>query len=140
MEWGPRAFMTMESVVCGEIPSSYEKLDFNDVPAAQGGQLRCSITDLRTGSETAATYRCEAFREQEASGLTELEKTTADLVSIATDAEKTFKRSELEERHAASDIEKAASFHDKAKKDLEAFRLKFHSFLGPGKFLPVLFF
>eukprot|EP00977_Amphora_coffeiformis_P011479 scaffold2767_cov177-Amphora_coffeaeformis.AAC.53 len=131
MEWGPRAFMTMESVVCGEIPSTYEKLNFSDAPAAQGGQLRCSITDLRTGSVTAAAHRCEAFKEQEASNFTELEKATADLVSAAADAEKAFKRSELEEKHASSDVEKAASFHDKAKKDLEAFRAKFHSFLGP---------
>ena len=134
MEWGPRAFMTMESVVCGEIPSFYEKLNFSDAPAAQGGQLRCSIIDLRTSSETAAVHRCEAFKEQQASSFTELEKTTNDLVIVASDAEKAFKKSELEEQHAASDVEKAASFHDKAKRDLEAFRAKFHSFLGPGKF------
>ena len=131
--WGTRAFMTLESIVCGEIPWFYEKLVFDDVPSAQGGQLRCSITDLRTSHDTASTDRADAVKEYETSELSKLEKTTNDLLHAAAEAEKAFKVAEQEERRAASELEKAAKIHDRAKQDLENFANKFRGFLGPGK-------
>lgn len=135
MEWGPRAFRTLESVVCGEIPCLFERLHFNDAPGSQGGQIRCSITDLRTSKETASVHRAEAVKEHEASELKNLENTTTELQNAATEAEKQLKATEQEERQAAVEVEKAAKLHDKAKSDLEAFTTKFRSFLGPGKFI-----
>jgi hypothetical protein len=131
INWGQRAYYTLESIVCGEIPPFYERINFGDSLASQGGQLRCSITDLRTSNETASVHRAAALREQEDSQLTVLEKKANELTASAAEAEVAFKKAEMEETQATSAVENAAKTHEKTKRDLEEFNKKFRSFLGP---------
>jgi hypothetical protein len=131
--WGQRAFMTLECIVCGEIPCYYTKLNLSETPASHGGQLRCSITDLRTGQDVALAQRAEAYKLQEDVQLERLEMSSKELARIALDAEKAFKKVELEETQALNTLEKAVEYAEKCRLDLKKFTEKFSSFLGQGK-------
>ena len=132
IQWGPQAFKTLEAVVSGEVPTFYSKLDLSDTPASQGGQLRCSITDLRTSSDTAMAHRAESYKLQENLELGRLEAASREVAKMAFEAEKAFKKAEAEEAQASEALESAAGEAERTKQELQKFKSKFSSFLGQG--------
>jgi hypothetical protein len=133
IQWGPRAFQTLEAIVSGEVPSFYNKLDLSHGPVSQGGQIRCSITDLRTSPEVALVDRVEAYKEQEKLQLYILEKQSKELSKQALDLEKALRKTKAEESQASSASDSAAETVERSKAELHKFTTKFRSFLGPGK-------
>jgi hypothetical protein len=128
--FGLKAHSILESIVCGEIPDGYDRFDFGDSLALQGGQIRCVVADLRTSEDTASSHRALAMQEQEESNMAELEKKVADLNTMATEAETAMTRTETEKQECIVAVDAAVKELEKAKRMLEEFKTKFRNFLS----------
>jgi hypothetical protein len=137
--WGLKARDVLHTIVCGEIPLGYgpDRFDFGDVLSAQGGCIRCVVTDLRTGETTASKQRAECTKEQEEEGLQDLERKVTQLTHLMSDADKNVQRAEMKEKECMVVLEKILKEVDKARKLLQDFRTKFGRFFGPGKKIKV---
>jgi hypothetical protein len=132
--WGTQAFDFLESVVCGEIPTIFERTrSFRDTEAAQGGQVRCILSDLRVSEEVASFQRAVAAREREESGIEELEKKYNELNKLASEVERQASLAENEEKECRTVAESTAKEVAKARRCQDEFRTKFRNYLGPGK-------
>ena len=88
MPWGAKSYAILESVICGDVPAGFERYDYGEALVHQGGQMRCSVIDLRTSDQTASTHRASAGQEFEETKLLEMEKKVTELAKAASDAEK----------------------------------------------------
>ncbi len=132
--WGTQAFEFLESIVCGEIPTIFERTrSFRDTEAAQGGQVRCILSDLRVSEEVASFQRAVAAREREESGIEELEKKYNELNKLAAEVERQASLAENEEKECRTVAESTAKEVAKARRCQDEFRTKFRNYLGPGK-------
>lgn len=132
--WGSRAHMILESIVCGEIPPGFERMDFGEAGILQGGQIRCVITDLRTSDELASVQRASAVRELEELAIADLEKKAEGLHGVATEAEKSWSKAQDEEKEAHKTMENATRDVEKVRRMQEEFNNKFRNYIGPGTF------
>ena len=131
--WGSRAHSVLESIVSGEIPAGYERFDYGEYQIMQGGQIRCSLSDLRTAETTAARQRAESARELEETNLADLESKAAKLTQMAFEAEKASAKAEEEEKANAAALEAVIKELEKFKRVQEEFTTKFKNYIGPGK-------
>lgn len=131
LPWGTNAYSVLESIICGEVPHYLDTFDFGETATAQGGQLRCILTDLRTSDETASSQRSLAFREQEDANLANLEKQVTELLEKTSEAEKAVTRCSEEEKQCHTSLQTACKELEKAKRTQDDFRSKFRNFLGP---------
>jgi hypothetical protein len=129
--FGLKAQTILESIVCGEIPDGYDRFDFGEALALQGGQIRCVVADLRTSEQTASSHRAIAVEEQEESNMAELEKKVAELNNMAVEAETAMSRTETEKKESTEAVEGAVKELEKAKRMLDEFKTKFRNFLSP---------
>ncbi|CAB9501781.1 Catalyzes the transfer of the gamma-phosphate of ATP to D-galactose to form alpha-D-galactose-1-phosphate (Gal-1-P) (By similarity) [Seminavis robusta] len=119
-----------------DVPRGYHYMDksapdFGDSLSAQGGHVRCVVTDLRTNENTASAQRAASIREQEDASLQQLEKKIVELSSLASEAETTLSRAENEEKEAKAAVDTGAAELEKAKQIQLDFRTKFANYLGP---------
>ncbi|KAL7574930.1 hypothetical protein ACA910_010756 [Epithemia clementina (nom. ined.)] len=146
LPWGLRAFEFLESVVRGEVPMGFaaagrrlvelEELGFM---TQTSGQVFCSITDLRTGEETAQVQRSVALKEHEVSSIADLEKKATELAKLTADHEVSIARLEKEEKQCCTTVDAAIKDQDKAKKLTEDFTRRYRQYLGPdGRVLPTV--
>ena len=133
--WGLEARRVLHTVVCGEIPLGYDhnRFDFGDILTQQGGHIRCVVTDLRTGVDTASLQRAESIKEQEEDTVRELEKKANTFQQLMNEADKALNRAEGAEKDAIQACEKTQKDLEKAKKLLHDFKQKFGRFFGPGR-------
>lgn len=133
--WGLEAREVLDNIVCGEIPLPYgpDRFDFGDVLSSQGGCIKCVVTDLRTGENTASSQRASCAKEQEEEGLQELEKKVKQLTSLMAEADKNHQRAELREKECMAKLENALKDVQKAKSSFQEFRAKYGGYFGPGK-------
>lgn len=132
--WGTQALDFLESIVCGEIPTIFERTrSFRDTEAAQGGQVRCILADLRVSEEVASFQRAVAAREREESGIEESEKKYSELNRIASEVERQAGLAESEEKECRNVAESTVKEVAKARRCQDEFRSKFRNYLGPGK-------
>lgn len=136
MPWGIQSRDFLESIVCGEVPSTLESkdFDFGDAVAMNGGHVRCVLTDLRTSDETAVAQRTEAIHEQAHAEVAALEKKAADLQAAFTNAEKMHARYDKEEKDLLPKAKEAIKDYENKKISWQNFRTKFSKFMGPGGF------
>jgi hypothetical protein len=135
--WGAKSHEMLEAVVCGEIPTGVERFlerhpNASDILAAQGGQVRCVLTDLRTGDRTASVQRAACVKELEEETLKSLEVKADESNRMFMDAEKAAKEATAKEKEQENYVAAAAKELEKAKRIQEEFRNKFKHFLGPG--------
>jgi hypothetical protein len=138
--WGTRARSVLESITCGEIPASYDRilLDASDAYpsssslSSQGGQVRCVVTDLRTSEETASEQRATAAREFDATQIADLEKKCKDLLTRVNEAEVAVAKLQEKEKEGAAAVESASSDVAKAKRMQDEFLAKFRNYIGAG--------
>lgn len=132
--WGIQAYDFLESIVCGEIPTIFERTrSFRDTEATQGGQVRCILADLRVSEEVASFQRALAAREREELGIEELEKRHSELSKIASEVERQVSIAESEEKECRNAAESTTKEVAKARRCQDEFRSKFRNYLGPGK-------
>ena len=130
--WGTRAHAVLESIVCGEIPPEYDRFDFGDSLSAQGGQVRCVITDLRASDETATEQRAQAVVDCEASEVAELDAKCKEFHRTVAESEAASSKLQEKEKEAEAAVENAALAVEKAKRMKDEFTAKFRSYIGAG--------
>lgn len=136
--WGKMAFSILDSLICGEVPPGCDRfLEKNaataEMTASLGGQVRCSILDMRTSEATAAQMRSAAAKELRESMLNDLESKASQVSAKVGDIEKEVRRYaniEKEQSALAMAAEQKVKNAVQYQKD---FRKKFHQYLGPGK-------
>ena len=133
LPWGAKAREVLHAIICGEVPMDYgfDRFDFGDVIATQGGYIRCVITDLRTGDSTASNLRAVSMVAQEDEIIRDLEKKAQVLAESIVVSEKNMKEAENADKEAAIHAEQASKDVEKAKTLLLEFRSKFGKFFGP---------
>ena len=127
--FGVKAHAVLEAIVAGEIPNGYDRFDYGESLALQGGQIRCVVQDLRTSGDTASLTRAAAAKELEDSYITDLETKVTELNVLAAEAEKAMNDAEAEKKEREGLLEAAAEDAEKAKRMLEEFKTKFRNFL-----------
>lgn len=132
--YGTRANSVLMSIVCGELPSGYERFDFGEAQTLQGGQLRCVLTDLRASEGSASEQRATAMLAQEEAAIQDLEGKAKILVSTANEAEQALAKVQDEEKASLSAAENAKADVEKAKRMLDEFMSKFRNYFGQGRF------
>jgi len=135
--WGIKAFSLLNTVVCGEIPSGYERIlekhpQSTELMQSQGSQVRCIVTDLRTSLETASLQRSKAIKEQDEVVVKDLEQKVAKLNQHSTEADKAVKVLTAQENQQTSMVAAAEEEVKNAMRIQGEFKAKFHSFLGAG--------
>jgi hypothetical protein len=136
--WGVMAYQILDAVVSGEIPpGTCERIlekhpNAIELMAAQAGQVRCVVSDLRTSEETASLQRHAAVSEHQEKELKALEKNVGDTHKFSSESELAYTSALQEEKDHLSVVAKAEETVQKAAQIQEEFKLKFKSFLGPG--------
>lgn len=138
LPWGVKAHQILDAVVMGEIPPGVcERIidthaNAAELMAAQAGQVRCIVCDLRTSEETASSHRVAAVAEQEEGQLKELEQKVAENQMMAADAETACAKAIQDEKDNTAAVAITEEEVRKATRIQEEFKQKFKSFLGPG--------
>lgn len=121
LAWGVKACSFLEAIICGEIPTGYDRL-FQRLPkdsiSWHGGQFRCVIADLRTSEETSSQARAAALNEHE-------DTIISFVHNRAIEIESKLKEHENSLDAVRREVEKAKRIQDE-------FTTKFRNFLGPG--------
>lgn len=144
LPWCVKAHRILEAIVAGELPHGiFERIleqhpNADELMALQAGQVRCTVSDLRTSEETASSHRVVALAEYEESQLKELEQTVADTQKLFTETETMLARAIQEEKEKTTIALNASEKEKQALRTQDEFKQKFKSFLGPGKRIVVL--
>jgi hypothetical protein len=135
--WGLKARTIIQSIICGEIPIGYgaDRFNLGDAVAAQGGHIRCVVTDLRTSEDTASKQRATAIREQEEASLSDLEAKSAKLSTLSMDSEKNSMRADADVKECMNSVETAGKDVEKSRKALQDFQTKCRDYISPGRLL-----
>jgi len=132
--WGLEARKLLHHITCGEVPSKFASSRSLDYMAQlHGSQVRCIVSDMRTSEDNATRMRISALRSVEAAGIQDLQKKYAGLIALQSDSEQALQKLEQEEKECKMAYEAAVKECAKAKREQEAFRSKFRTYIGHGK-------
>jgi hypothetical protein len=136
--WGVKARKVLESIVCGEIPSTCDALKFNfsETSAQNGGHIRCVMTDLRTSDGTASSQRAEAIMKKEVDELKKMEEREAAIKKNMVEMEKNMDLIKKQHRDLGLKLKETLKDYENTKQHLQTFRTKYAGFFGPGTFAP----
>jgi len=119
---GMKARDLLYSICCGEVPRGISTTikNMNRDSALPGGQIKCTVTDLRTSDDTATAHRALAVREIELTKIrNKLVIYESKIKEIKTKKEQTDKNREaalMEESECTSRLKKSNSEYEHARR------------------------